>query len=241
MYHQYFPCVMLGLHSQKVEIKKNHKAYVSSNQHNKINEIPSMSVAASWIHLRSQVIQYKWNGTLHPILQIPSTAFRAGWVMDQLKDSEAQCFILRLFCYMWHIGSVRVWTKLWFALGLKQQAFYIDESFYGEWGWGGLWIFFRGSSILPGPRLGPHCACWHAGHVARIRSINVLLAPFLASWMLGSDRCRGRPGWRSVWLLERLGLPIWQDLPSHDGWWLEHRKEKGKRGGKLTALHRGGL
>lgn len=141
MYHQYFPCVMLGLHSQKVEIKKNHKAYVSSNQHNKINEIPSMSVAASWIHLRSQVIQYKWNGTLHPILQIPSTAFRAGWVMDQLKDSEAQCFILRLFCYMWHVGSVRVWTKLWFALGLKQQAFYIDESFYGEWRWGGLWIF----------------------------------------------------------------------------------------------------
>lgn len=122
--------------------KKTHKAYVSSNQHNKINEIPSMSVAASWIHLRSQVIQYKWNGTLHPILQIPSAAFTAGWVMVQLKDSEAQCFVQCLFCYMWHSGSGRVWTKLWFALGLKQQAFYIDQSF-SEMGWGGgrLWIF----------------------------------------------------------------------------------------------------
>lgn len=142
--HHYFPRAMHELHSIKVEIKKKktHKAYVSSNQHNKINEIPSMSVAASWIHLRSQVIQYKWNGTLHPILQIPSAAFTAGWVMVQLKDSEAQCFVQCLFCYMWHSGSGRVWTKLWFALGLKQQAFYIDQSFSEMgWGWGRLWIF----------------------------------------------------------------------------------------------------
>lgn len=105
---------------------------MSSNHQNKTNEIPSMSVAASWIHLGSQVIQYKWNGTLHPILQIPSAAFTAEWVMDQLKDSEAQCFVQRLFCYMWHTGSVIVWTKLWFALGLKLQAFCIDQSFFEE-------------------------------------------------------------------------------------------------------------
>lgn len=122
--------------------EKKHKAYVSSKQHNKINEIPSMSAAASWIHLRSQVIQYKWNGTLHPILQIPSAAFTAGWVMVQLKDSEAQCFVWCLFCYVWHVGSGRVWTKWWFALGLKQQAFYIDQSFFGlGWGWGRLNLF----------------------------------------------------------------------------------------------------
>lgn len=47
--------------------------------------------------------------------------------------------------------------------------------------------------------------------------------------MLGSDRCTGRPGWRSVWLFERLGLSVWQDLPSHDGWWLERRQEREAR------------
>lgn len=100
---------------------------------------------------------------------------------------------------------------------------------------------FRSSSFLPGPKLRPRCACWQAGHVAHIHSINVLLASFLTSWMLGSDRCTGRPSWRSVWLFGRLGLSIWQDLPSHDGWWLEHRKGKGKRERKVTVLHHGGL
>ena len=94
-----------------------------------------MSVATSRIHLRSQVIQYKWNGTLPPTLQIPSEAFTAGWVMDQLKESEARCFVLRSFCYMWHVGSVRVRTKLRFALGLKQQALtWIGSSLGSEGG-----------------------------------------------------------------------------------------------------------
>lgn len=99
---------------------------------------------------------------------------------------------------------------------------------------------FRTGSILPGPWPRLH-ACWHAGHVARIHSINVLLAPFLTSWMPGSDRCKCRTGWRSILLFEWLGLSVWQDLPSHDGWWLENRKEKGKQERKLTALHHGGL
>lgn len=180
----------------------------------------------------------KWNTSPHSTNSLCSLYSRMSY--GPAERLKSQCFVLCLFCYMWHIGSVRVWTKLWFTIGLKQQAFHIGWSFFGEWVWGRL-NFFRSSSILQGQRLRPHCACWQAGHIAHIHSINVLLAPFLTSWMLGSDRCMGRQGWRNVWLFERLGLFVWQDLPSHDRWRLEHKKERGKRERKLTVLHHGGL
>lgn len=240
MYHHYLLGVVPGLYLIKMRFKKHtqHKAYISPNQHNKINEIPGMCAAASWIHLRSQVIQYKWNGTLHPVLQIPSAAFTAGWVMEQLKHSRALCFVPRLFCYTWHIGweSGLNYGLLW--VWSSKHFKHIGPSL-GR-GWGRLNLF-RSSSILPGPRLRPHCVCWQAGHIAHIHSINVLLAPFLTRWMPGSDRCTGRRGWHSVWLFERLGLSFWQDLLSDDRWGLEHRKEKGKRERKLTVLHHRGL
>lgn len=46
---------------------------------------------------------------------------------------------------------------------------------------------FRSSHILLDPQWRP--PCWHAGHVARIHSINVLLAPVLTCLKSGNDRC----------------------------------------------------
>lgn len=115
----------------------------------------------------------------------------------------------------------------------------MDQFFLGEWG-GQAESFQKQYHPTRTQAEATLCPA-HTGHTACIYSINFLSAPFLTSWMLESDRCTGRPGWLSVWLFEWLGLCIWQDLPSHDGWRLKHSKEKGKVERKLTALYHGVL
>lgn len=194
-----------------------------------------MSVAVSWIHLRSQVRQDKWNGTLHPVPQIPSAAFPAGWVIDRLKDSEAQCFVPFLFGYMWQVGSASIGTKLRLALSLKLQGFLHWSVLLCKGEAVRVATLFRSSHILLDPQWRP--PCWQAGHLARIHSTNALLAPFLARLMPGNDRCSVDQagtvsdcsnGWD--FLSDRI-YPVVMD-----GVW----KTRGRWERKLAALHHGG-
>lgn len=201
---------------------KNHNVYVSFSQCNKINEIPSMSVAASWICLRSPVMQYKWNGTLQPLLQIPSATFTARWVIDQLRDSEALLHVTGRLCeFRLKYSCLSVWSNKVIA----QTSPLTRE--------GGAHCDSSGTVTLPGPQRRPTCAWWRAGHGAHVHPRHAFGS------LLQDLNARKWQVWVwtrlvSVWLLRQLGLSVWQDLPSSDGWWLENREEKGKWERKLT-------
>lgn len=114
-----------------------------------------------------------------------------------------------------------VCTKLRLALSLRPQGSYIDKSFFAKWR---LCCFLRGSHILL-DHSGGHPADF-AGHIAGVHSTNGLLAPFLARMLnAGKWQVQCRQGWHHVWLFQRLGFSVWQDLPSRDGWWLENKRE----------------
>lgn len=180
-----------------------------------------MSVAVSWMHLRSQVKQYKWNGTLHPIPQIPSAAFSAGWVIAQRKASEAPSFVLCLFCSVWQVGSVRVWTKTMArsaseAVRLLHRSVLLCkvEAVRAA-------PLFRKSHIRLHPQRRP--PCWLPGHVARSHSTNVLLAPFLTRLVPGNDRCSVDQAGTAAGTFRLTGFT--------QSWWMVAGKQEGSETG----------
>lgn len=107
-----------------------------------------------------------------PLQPLQQDELWSSWNPQELGALYRACFVTHDTLGLWESGLNYGLLWVWSSKHFKHRSVLLRGVGVGQT------ESFRSRSILPGPRLRPHCACWQAGHIARIHSINVLLAPF---------------------------------------------------------------